>query len=302
MDRCTGVARLRLDDKPNIRQQMVTSKIRDYVAQIQTHNLDLIGQALHFARHAVAVTGKATRNNRRLETNWEEVAVQAICPPPTGGFHLFDGERDPAVPMDSPVTASAAVLVPRQVAGGPARNTRSAIRRARVSSDAQVVSDAHAVATPVANDNIGEGVNPSWNGIHESDWNGINDDDLRMLQLDVEAIEMTFPDPDVCPVPDILLDRVQTRYEAAKARRASFPARDANNIFEPRRFTCLADVSKLHSCIRELRESREPTPTSPTSSFLSVPETFDSNENTPQNSHSELTPEVALYCGALQFE
>ena len=83
VDRCTGVARLRLDDKPNIRQQMVTSKIRDYVAQIQTHNLDLIGQALHFARHAVAVTGKAARNNRRLETNWEEVAVQAICPPPT---------------------------------------------------------------------------------------------------------------------------------------------------------------------------------------------------------------------------
>ena len=117
VDRCTGVARLRLDDKPNIRQQMVTSKIRDYAAQIQTHNLDLIGQALHFARHAVAVTGKAARNNRRLETHWEEVAVQAICPPPTGGFHLFDGERDPAVPMDSPVTASAAVLVPRQVTG-----------------------------------------------------------------------------------------------------------------------------------------------------------------------------------------
>jgi len=87
VDRCTGVARLRLDDKPNIRQQMVTSKIRDYVAQIQTHNLDLIGQALHFARHAVAVTGKAARNNRRLQTNWEEVAVQAICPPPTGGVY-----------------------------------------------------------------------------------------------------------------------------------------------------------------------------------------------------------------------
>ena len=48
-------------------------------------------------------------------------------------------------------------------------------------------------------------------------------------------------------------------------------------------------MSQLHS---ELRES---TPTSPTSSFNSVPETFDSNENTPQNSHSELTPEVAMY-------
>ena len=63
VDRCTGVARLRLDDKPNIRQQMVTSKIRDYVAQIQTHNLDLIGQALHFARHSIAVTGKAARKS-----------------------------------------------------------------------------------------------------------------------------------------------------------------------------------------------------------------------------------------------
>ncbi|CAL6288952.1 unnamed protein product [Bathycoccus prasinos] len=33
-------------------------------------------------------------------------------------------------------------------------------------------------------------------------------------------------------------------------------------------------------------------------------ETFDSNEYTPQsgNSHSVLTPEVAMYCGALQFE
>ncbi|CAL6445245.1 unnamed protein product [Bathycoccus prasinos] len=63
---------------------MVTSKIRDYVAQIQTHNLDLIGQALHFARHSIAVTGKAVRTRRRLGTQWEQVAVQAICPPPTG--------------------------------------------------------------------------------------------------------------------------------------------------------------------------------------------------------------------------
>ena len=89
VDRCTGVARLRLDDKPNIRQQMVTSKIRDYVAQIQTHNLDLIGQALHFARHSIAVTGKAVRTRRRLGTQWEQEAVQAICPPPTGlGFRV----------------------------------------------------------------------------------------------------------------------------------------------------------------------------------------------------------------------
>jgi len=67
--------------------------------------------------------------------------------------------------------------------------------------------------------------------------------------------------------------------------------------------------AQLRSLIRDLRES-PPTPTSPTSSFNSfnsfnsAPETFDSNENTPQsgNSHSVLTPEVAMYCGALQFE
>ncbi|CAL6338912.1 unnamed protein product [Bathycoccus prasinos] len=47
-----------------------------------------------------------------------------------------------------------------------------------------VVSDAHAVATPVANDNIDEGVDPSWKGINESDWNGINDDDLNAIDLE----------------------------------------------------------------------------------------------------------------------
>ena len=107
--RCTGVARLRLDNNPNARQQMVTSKIRNYVAQIQTHNLDMIGQALYFSRLSIAVAGKATNNSRRLETQWEEVAVQAICPPPSGGFHLFDGEREPVIASDSSVTESAAV-------------------------------------------------------------------------------------------------------------------------------------------------------------------------------------------------
>jgi len=51
IDRCVGVARLRLDKNPNARQQMVGSKVRDYKAQIQTHSLDLIGQALHFAHN-----------------------------------------------------------------------------------------------------------------------------------------------------------------------------------------------------------------------------------------------------------
>jgi hypothetical protein len=137
----------------------------------------------------------------------------------------------------------------------------------------------------------------SWNGINESDWNGTNDDDW------------------------ILAARCEQR-TAAMARRAKFQARDANNLFEPRMFTSLAEASEhlrlrtcelrelnahLESRIRELRESREQTPTSPTSptsSFNSAPETFDSNENTPQsgNSHSVVTPEVAMYCGALQFE
>ena len=74
---------------------------------------------------------------------------------------------------------------------------------------------------------------------------------------------------------------------------------------EPRKFTSLAEVREVASkLIRDLRASREPTSTSPTLSFNSAPETFDSNENTPQsgNSHSVLTPEVAMYCGALQFE
>jgi hypothetical protein len=94
-----------------------TSKIRDYFAQIQTHSLDMIGQALHFSRHAIAATGKAVSNNRRLDTQWEQVAVQTICPPPSGGFHLFDGERDPAIPMDSPVTECAACCRIRPKAG-----------------------------------------------------------------------------------------------------------------------------------------------------------------------------------------
>ena len=45
-------------------------------------------------------------------------------------------------------------------------------------------------------------------------------------------------------------------------------------------------------------------PLSPNSSFFSVSENLDSDEDTPQSctSHSEPTPEVAMYCGALQFE
>jgi len=61
-----------------------------------------------------------------------------------------------------PSVLPAAVLVPRQVTGGPARNTRSSARRARV------IADAHVVATPVVNDNIDEGVDPNWNGISTS--------------------------------------------------------------------------------------------------------------------------------------
>jgi hypothetical protein len=151
--------------------------------------LNMIGQALHFSRHAIAATGKAVSNNRRLDIEWEQVAVQAICPPPSGGFHLVDGERDPAIPMDSPVTECAAVLVPRQVTGGPARNTRSSARRARV------IADAHVVATPVVNDNIDEGVDPNWNGINESDWNGINEEDWNGINLDGVDMPIEGVDP-----------------------------------------------------------------------------------------------------------
>ena len=116
---------------------------------------------------------------------------------------------------------------------------------------------------------------------------------------DVEAIERVYanelfvPEAHIDASHERFFERVYTRFEAAKARRASFLARDANNIFEPRTFTCLADVSQMRLRIRQLQESREQTPTPTFNSFNSAPETFDSNENTPQsgNSHSELTPE-----------
>ena len=69
------------------------------------------------------LTGRG--KTRRLNVPWEEVNVETICPPSSGGFHLFDGERDAAIPIDSIVTESA-VLVPRQVV-----NTRSAARLSR---------------------------------------------------------------------------------------------------------------------------------------------------------------------------
>ena len=62
--------------------------------------------------------------------------------------------------------------------------------------------------SPVANDNIDEGVDPSWNGINVSDWNGINDDDWNAA--DLEAIEAQF---EAGPVSDALLDLVHTRYD-----------------------------------------------------------------------------------------
>ena len=141
------------------------------------------------------------------------------------------------------------------------------MRCARAPSDVQIVPDAHAAATPVANDNIDEGVNPCWNGINDDDWNGIDLD------------ECVHPNDDWIKVSR---REQRTRHQAAKTRRAKYLACDANDLFEPRRFTSLAELNAhLSSRIRELRESREPTPTSPTSSFNSVPETFDSNENTP---------------------
>ena len=138
---------------------------------------------------------------------------------------------------------------------------------------------------------------------------GSNDDVLN--GIDVEAIESALPKAPEVDYSDWLRAAKRDRrrhHLAVQARRATYPARDAINLFEPRKFgkfKSLAEASEVaRMLVTSLRSSREPTPTSPTSSFKSVPETFDSNENTPQsgNSHSELTPEVAMYCGALQFE
>jgi len=190
---------------------------------------------------------------------------------------------------------------------------------------------------PVANDNIDEGVYPSSNGINDdvleevhNDWisvlplandyidegvnpssNGINDDDLNGIDLEgpIESALPKAPEVDYSDWLNVNRKPDQRRHHlAVQARRAKYPARDAINLFEPRKFgkfKSLAEASEVaRMLVTSLRSSREPTPTSPTSSFKSVPETFDSNENTPQsgNSHSELTPEVAMYCGALQFE
>ena len=60
--------------------------------------------------------------------------------------------------------------------------------------------------------------------------------------------------------------------------------------------------SSLEMLARSKQRERDENNKRSSSSFNSVPETFDSNENTPQNSPSELTPEVAAYCGALQCD
>ena len=238
IDRCVGVARLRLDKNPNARQQMVGAKVRDYKAQIQTHSLDLIGQALHFSRLSIAACGKV-KKTRRLDVAWQEVNVESICPPPSGGFHLFDGERDAAIPVDSVITESA-VLVPRQVVGGPAQNTRSALRRSR-----EAISQ------------LPQRVNDS------------NEIDLDEFGLAAES-----EDDDGVMHGDNVLENI-----------------DPHDMFEPR----------LH---RRIPAMVPVEPHSVNSSFFSVSENLDSDEDTPQSctSHSERTPEVAMYCGAPQFE
>ena len=238
IDRCVGVARLRLDKNPNARQQMVGAKVRDYKAQIQTHSLDLIGQALHFSRLSIAACGKV-KKTRRLDVAWQEVNVESICPPPSGGFHLFDGERDAAIPVDSVITESA-VLVPRQVVGGPAQNTRSASRRSR-----EAISQ------------LPERVN-----------------DSNEIDLDEFGSPAESEDDDGVMHGDNVLENI-----------------DPHDMFEPR----------LH---RRIPAMVPVEPHSVNSSFFSVSENLDSDEDTPQSctSHSERTPEVAMYCGAPQFE
>ena len=62
------------------------------------------------------------------------------------------------------------------------------------------------------------------------------------------------------PVSDAYRAFVHNRYEMAKARRAKFLTRDANDLFEPRKFTSLAEVN-AHFRLR-IRELHGQTPTS----------------------------------------
>ena len=137
-----------------------------------------------------------------------------------------------------------------------------------------VVSDGP-VEMPVENENIVEGWDPT---------------DMFEPRTKTRGVSQ-FADG---PVSDFYQTFVNNRrqFDAAKTRYAKFLTRDAvdaNDMFEPRSFTRVAVEAQVV-------DVQPPTP-----SFNSVPETFDSNEKTPQsdNSHSVLTPEVAMYCGAL---
>lgn len=78
---------------------------------------------------------------------------------------------------------------------------------------------------------------------------GSNDDVLN--GIDVEAIESALPKAPEVDYSDWLRAAKRDRrrhHLAVQARRATYPARDANNLFEPRRFgkfTSLAEASEV---------------------------------------------------------
>lgn len=113
--------------------------------------------------------------------------MESICPPPSGGFYLFDSDRDAAIPVDSDLTESA-VLVPRQVVGGPARNTRSAARRSReaISQLPERVNDSNEIdldefgSATVSDDD--DGVVHGDNELENIDRHGTSEAALRYLR------------------------------------------------------------------------------------------------------------------------
>ena len=137
-------------------------------------------------------------------------------------------------------TEHSLTFFPRQVVGGPARNTRSAARRSR-----EAISQ------------LPERVN-----------------DPNEIDLDEFGLAAESEDDDGVMHGDNVLENI-----------------DPHNMFEPR-------------LLRRIPANSTVEPQSPNSSFFSVSENLDSDEDTPQSctSHSERTPEVAMYCGALQFE
>jgi len=301
IDRCSGVARLRLDKNPNVREQMVKSKVRDYMAQIQSHHLDLMGQALHFSRLSIAACGKV-KKTRRLDVPWEEVNVEVICPPPTGGFHLFDGERNADIPFDSLVTESA-VLVPRQVSDGPAANTRSARRRNRENPTSQLperVGDSNEIDLDefesAADGDENDGVTFGDNELENVDPLDMFEPRARRRKTRHQPEHLQLSDPKFLGANAWFRNANATMQLEEGNNGASNKQVDPLHTYEAG--FVISEGDRIQPALVA------PASPSESSSFYSASESLKSGENTPQSStsHSVRTPEVAMYCGALQLE